>query len=668
MTTYPTSTTTATVSGLSPVTTYQFNLVAFNANATSATPWISATTGGGVSDPDNFAGTAISTTQVGLSWVPSSGASGYSLYEMESGQPVLIETYLPSTTSATVSGLTPATTYQFNLVAFNTSAAAATPWISATTGGGVSAPDDLSGAALSSNQIGLSWAASAGANGYRLYEIENAQPILINTYSASTTSATVSGLSSVTTYQFNVVAFNDNAAAATPQISVATSGGVSVPDTLVGTAISTTQISLSWAASNGASGYRLYEMENGQSVLIDTYSSSTTSATVNGLSPVTTYQFNLVAFNTIAAAATPRISVSTAGSVSAPDNVVAAATSSSQIGLSWVAASGATGYRLYEMENGQPVLIGTYSASTTSATVSGLNPATTYQFNLVAFNANASAATPWIGATTGGGISAPDNLAGTGISNSQIGLNWTTSSAATGYRLYELEKSQPVLIGTYSASTTSATVSGLTPATTYQFNVVAFNTSSAAATPEISATTTGGVSPPSSFTGNPLSTSQINLNWTASSGATGYSLYELENGQPILINNYSSSTTSATVTGLSPATTYQFNLVAFNANAAAGTPWISASTGGGVSVPDNFAGTAVSSTQIALSWLAASGASGYRLYEMENDQSVLLNTYSSSAASATVGGLSPATTYQFNLVAFNANAAAATPWVAAASA
>ena len=286
----------------------------------------------------------------------------------------------------------------------------------------------------------------------------------------------------------------------------------------------------------------------------------------------------------------PGAAQSSPAALLAPDSFSGTGLSNSQIGLSWAASSGASGYKLYEMENGQPVLINTYSSSATSATVSGLTPATTYQFSLAAFNRNATAATPWISATTGGGVSAPGDFTGIAASTTQIGLSWTASSGATGYSLYEMENGQPVLVNTYSSSTTSATINWLAPGSTYQFNLVAFNANATSATAWVSATTAGGVSAPANFTGTATSTTQIGVSWSASGGASGYRLYEMESGQPVLINTYSPSTTSATVSGLTPATTYQFNLVAFNANATAATAWVSATTGGGVSEPANFAG------------------------------------------------------------------------------
>jgi hypothetical protein len=60
----------------------------------------------------------------------------------------------------------------------------------------------------------------------------------------------------------------------------------------------------------------------------------------------------------------------------------------------------ATGYWLYEFENGQPTQIATFDSSMTSTIVNSLAPNTQYAFNLVAFNSAATAATRWIAAET----------------------------------------------------------------------------------------------------------------------------------------------------------------------------------------------------------------------------------------------------------------------------
>ncbi|MEV6652797.1 glycoside hydrolase family 18 protein [Streptomyces sp. NPDC051219] len=82
----------------------------------------------------------------------------------------------------------------------------------------------------------------------------------------------------------------------------------------------------------------------------------------------------------------------------APTGLTAGATTSTTVGLSWAAATGATGYTVYR--NGTKVT----EVSGTSATVTGLAPSTSYSFQVGATNAaGESAKSPAVTATTTGG-------------------------------------------------------------------------------------------------------------------------------------------------------------------------------------------------------------------------------------------------------------------------
>ncbi|HET9894573.1 MAG TPA: carbohydrate binding domain-containing protein [Streptosporangiaceae bacterium] len=102
----------------------------------------------------------------------------------------------------------------------------------------------------------------------------------------------------------------------------------------------------------------------------------------------------------------------------------------------------------------------------------------------------------------------------------------------------------------------------------------------------------GGTTVPSAPTGLTVtgtSASSVSLSWTASSGATGYNVYQ--NGTKAL----SVTTTSATVTGLAAATTFSFAVTATNtAGESAKSGSVSATTpaaggGGGGAPPGSFA-------------------------------------------------------------------------------
>jgi len=354
---------------------------------------------------------------------------------------------------------------------------------------------------------------------------------------------------------------------------------VSAPTNFTGTALSGTVIELKWSGVAGATGFKLYQFQNGQPVQIGTFDASATTTNVPNLTPGTTYAFNLVAFNASSTAATPWIGITTPFNLAAPGNFTATPVSNSEIALSWISSTGATGYRLYQFTNNQPTLIATYAFNVTSASITGLTINTAYAFNLVAVRDTTTAATPWVGATTLATPSVPPDFTAVAISGTQARLDWAISYGATGYRLFQtLPGQQPVQVAQYTATTTSAVIGGLLNNTTYSFNLVAFNNSGTATTPLVAVTTGGPVLAPNTFFGNAQSNSQINLYWSFATGATGYKLYEFLNGQPVLLKTYDGNTTSAVVSGLKPATTYAFNLVAFNAVNSAATKWIGVTT------------------------------------------------------------------------------------------
>ena len=67
-----------------------------------------------------------------------------------------------------------------------------------------------------------------------------------------------------------------------------------------------------------------------------------------------------------------------------------------------------------------------------------------------------------------------------------------------------------------------------------------------------------------------MSGTQINLSWNTVSGASGYLVDEWISGAWTQIGSFGSGVTSYAVTGLSPGTTYYFEVAAYNS---AGTTW-----------------------------------------------------------------------------------------------
>ncbi|HEX3999676.1 MAG TPA: fibronectin type III domain-containing protein [Pirellulales bacterium] len=282
------------------------------------------------------------------------------------------------------------------------------------------------------------------------------------------------------------------------------------------------------------------------------------------------------------------------GTVSAPVSPAtysATAISSSQINLSWSLSSGATGYTIYEFEgtatnqtasSPNVVDVGTVGSSTASYSVTGLAAKTKYAFEIVASNTAGSGTTPWFNTTTQAAavaIAAPTNAAAIATSSTTATLSWSASAGATGYLIYEKNGSSVTELG--SSGTTSVSISGLTPGATESFYVVAYNATSTSAASNVASVTmpkTVALAAPTKVTATATSSTAGTLSWTDSPGATEYAIYYWNGRQAVYLGAVSGSTSSATISGMSAGTTYQFEVVAENSTSSAASGWISLTT------------------------------------------------------------------------------------------
>jgi len=360
-------------------------------------------------------------------------------------------------------------------------------------------------------------------------------------------------------------------------VTTADTTAPTTPAGLTASAVSSSQINLSWAASTdnvGVSGYRVYR----GGALLTTVGAVTTLQNT-GLAASTTYSYTVQAIDaagnasgqsTAASATTPVAPDTTAPST--PSGLTASATSSSQIGLSWTASTdnvGVTGYRVFR---GGALLV-TLGAVTTYQD-SGLSPSTTYSYTVQAVDAagNASGQSVAVSASTPAvpdatAPSTPSGLTASAASSSQIGLSWTASTdnvGVTGYRVY---RGGALLVSVGAVTTLQNT--GLSPSTTYSYTVQAVDAagnasgqSAAASATTPAATDTTAPSVPTGLKGKAVSGTQVNLSWNASTDNVGVAGYTVYLNDAVLANT---TTTSFQHTGLTPGTTYAYRVSAFDA-------------------------------------------------------------------------------------------------------
>ncbi len=165
------------------------------------------------------------------------------------------------------------------------------------------APTSLA-ASAGDAQVSLSWAASSGATSYNVYRATSAggqgtTPIATN---VTTTSFVNTPLANGTTYYFRVAAVNtagtsalSNEASATPTAPLPATPPA--PTGLAATA-GDAQVSLSWAASSGATSYNVYRATSAGGQGTTPIASSLTTTYLNtGLSNSTAYYYRVAAVN-----------------------------------------------------------------------------------------------------------------------------------------------------------------------------------------------------------------------------------------------------------------------------------------------------------------------------------------------------------------------------------
>jgi uncharacterized repeat protein (TIGR03806 family) len=717
------TTTGYTDSNLNPETSYSYNVRAFDGanppNESGLSGAVTATTPAApVADttaptvPTNLTGTALSTTQIRLNWTASTdagiGVSGYYLYRDGATTPTAT---VNGATTYTDSGLTANTGYTYSLRAFdavtppNVSNATATISVNTLAVADTTpptAPTNLIATVVSTSSIRLNWTASTdtgtGVAGYRMYQNGSATP-LAGVITGVTT--TLNGLAANTQYSFIVTAVDaatptPNESAPSNSVSATTPGTTdttapSVPTNVQAAAQSSTSIQVTWTASTdnaAVAGYRIFR--NGSTTVLATVTSGT-SYTDAGLTPATGYTYQVRAFDT---AATPNVSgLSTSASAitlgdttapTVPAGVTATALSLTDIRIDWSASTdqggaGLAGYRIYR--NGSSSIVATVTSGTTY-TDSGLAPNTTYSYQVRAIDAatppNASAlSTPVASATTQADVTAPTvptGVTATPQSGTQIRIDWTASTdvgvGVAGYRIYR-DGSSSILATVTNG--TSYTDSALTLNTAYSYQVLAFDAAipanvSALSTSASATTQNDSTAPtvPAGVTATALSSSQIRIDWTASTdtgglGVAGYRIYR--NGSSSVLAVVTSGTTYTDSAGLAPNTAYNYQVRAFDNAAPPNVSGLSAPAATATtladttapSVPAGVSATALSSSSIRIDWSASTdtggaGLAGYRIYR--NGSGTVLATVT-SGTTYTDSALTLNTAYSYQVRAFD---------------
>jgi fibronectin type 3 domain-containing protein len=359
-------------------------------------------------------------------------------------------------------------------------------------------------------------------------------------------------------------------------------------------------VSLSWSGSSGV--YDVYRNETGcnagfTKVKNDNATTSyADTAVANGIA----YCYQVVAQpsgNEAAASAPSTCQTVTPVSGActppvAPTGLAATAASSSQINLSWTASSGATSYAILRSTTSGGPYSSVGTATTTSFSNTGLAASTTYYYVVTASNGTCSSGnSAQASATTQAGSS---NVLSNGVPVSGISgatgnqQTWTMAvpsgatnlsfviSGGTGDADMYVKFGSAPTTTTYDCrpylSGNNEACSFATPsAGTYYVMLNGYAAySGVSLTGSYSTSTCTPPAAPTGLTASGVSSSQINLSWTASSGATSYTVSRSTTSGGPYSSVGTATTTTFSNTGLAASTTYYYVVSASNGTCASG--------------------------------------------------------------------------------------------------
>lgn len=263
---------------------------------------------------------------------------------------------------------------------------------------------------------------------------------------------------------------------------------IDAPAMVTATALSNTQITVSWSAVTDARKYYVYQAVGaGPFTFAGTVVAPGTSRTFTNLTPATTYSYQIIAVHLDNSESLPSATATATtfgGAFGAPLNVSAIATSTTSINVTWSAVTNARKYYLYQAVgvNGTFNFAGTILAPGTSRLVQSLMPNTQYCFRLQTefTNGTQSGFSEIACATTNGNVGAPTGVTATAISDTRINLQWAGVTGAIKYYVYKSAAGGTApftFAGSVAAPTAQFLAVNLTPSTMYCFRVSSFSSS-----------------------------------------------------------------------------------------------------------------------------------------------------------------------------------------------
>jgi len=569
----------------------------------------------------------VSPTSINISWLPVAGATNYTVILSSEFSSKKLATI--TTTSYTVTGLTPENLYEFAVVANRVV-------------NGVTYVGESSGArpefatlphvtnlkaTPSFDTLNVTWSKVTGASGYYIF-VTNMDTGSVRTVDVGTSIAFIAdNLDPNTSYAVMIWpyyysnGYQEYGYISDPLI-VSTRFNTPV---LTGRALSQTSVELNWTAVDGASSYSLY-MKNLETGRYEFYVETTDRSVSIGNLPIGVPQYFRVRANRetqYGQVISAYGSVSVTPALTAPVNLHLTGFNTDALNIAFSGNLDATGYEIFR----SATLTGTYVKI---ATVT----ATEYQNSGLAFNTSyfykIRAYLDYEGGTTYSDYSSvftaktalnvPTNLTVLSTNYNTVKASWAAVSGASGYEVY-----RSLNYGTYALVTTttalSVTHTGLLTGNQYTYKIRAYRLvgtvkvygaftdpigdGTRCSTPVITAASYGYNS--------------VIVTWPAVPGATEYAIeYTVDNFSSNTLSYVTVKTNSAILRGLTTNKPIYIRAIAYYVNGVLHSGSYTSEVIQATPIPSAPAltGQSMDYQSVKATWTAVDGATGYELYKL----------------------------------------------------
>ncbi|AST93337.1 hypothetical protein BC6307_19750 [Sutcliffiella cohnii] len=388
--------------------------------------------------PQNFTYSLVNGSDVSLKWDAVSFAKNYHVYEILDGERVLKRTI--SDNKVTFSNQPPGE-YVYEVRSNNDRFGESEEGsllnvnVSEIT---MTAPANFTYKIQNDNDIVLSWGTVPYATSYKIYQVNDEGKSLVSTVTSTSVTYPVMPAGN---YVYEVHSFSDRFGESVDGSVVTFSVekvDMEAPNSFSYKINNGNDIALSWDTTSNTNNYKIYQIVDGEKVLVSTRTN--TSVTFTNM-PEGNYEYVVHSFST-------RFGESEEGSqlsftlehpvVKPPENLIQSINNPTSFTLNWDVAPYANNYRVYQVVDGNKVLRSTVSGR--SVTYSNIAPGDyTYVVHAFSSRFGESPEGSVLKVTMNGETMAtPTNLSHTINNGNDIRLTWSSVQYANRYNIYEI--------------------------------------------------------------------------------------------------------------------------------------------------------------------------------------------------------------------------------------